>query len=185
MDRYSEALAFATKKHDGQMRKDGVTPYIVHPIGVADMIAGVPFDEIDREIVLSSAVLHDTLEDTDTSYQELVDVFGQKIAQIVLELTSDKLEQKRVGKANYLKHKMQNMSEEALTIKIADRLYNMIDVVCMKPEKIQQFIDQNKEISEWIRAKREDLTDTQSYLLDALDHAVLNAQNKLDNNHNI
>ena len=69
MDRYSEALAFATKKHDGQMRKDGVTPYIVHPIGVADMIAGVPFDEIDREIVLSSAVLHDTLEDTDTSYQ--------------------------------------------------------------------------------------------------------------------
>ena len=179
MDRYSEALAFATKKHDGQMRKDGVTPYIVHPIGVADLVAEYSQDDTYLDTMIVAALLHDTLEDTDTSYDELWEKFGDSVADIVDELTSDKEECKRIGKGKYLKIKMQNMSEEALTIKIADRLYNMRDVACMKPEKIQQFIDQNEEIISWLRHNRANLTETHIGLLKALEEEVNFAKTEL------
>ena len=172
MDRYDTALEFATRKHHGQMRKDGVTPYIVHPIGVADLVAEFARDDEDLDTMLVASLLHDTLEDTDTTYDELWEYFGASVADIVEELTSDKVEQKRVGKANYLKNKMQYMSEEALTIKIADRLYNMRDVASMSSEKIQQFIDQNIEIISWLRHNRANLTKTHIDLLKALEEEV-------------
>ncbi len=71
------------------------------------------------------------------------------------------------------------MSEEALTIKIADRLHNMRDVACMKPEKIQQFIDQNTEIIDWLRNNRANLTDTHIDLLKALEEEVNFAKSEL------
>ncbi len=171
MDRYNTALEFATRKHRGQMRKDGVTPYIVHPIGVADLVKEFAQDHEYIDTMLVAALLHDTLEDTDTTYDEIWDKFGPNVADIVEELTSDKDECKRIGKGKYLKIKMQHMSEEALIIKIADRLYNMRDVACMKPEKIQQFIDQNTEIINWLRHNR-GLTETHIELLRALEREV-------------
>ncbi|MFQ6752614.1 MAG: HD domain-containing protein [Clostridia bacterium] len=184
MDRYDTALEFATKKHHGQMRKDGVTPYIVHPVGVADLVAEFAQDNEYLDTMLVAALLHDTLEDTDTTYEEIYETFGDSVADIVDELTSDKEACKRIGKGKYLKIKMQNMSEEALTIKIADRLYNMRDVACMKPEKIQQFIDQNIEIIDWLRHNRANLTDTHIDLLKALEEEVNFAISELELSNN-
>lgn len=183
--RYDVALEFATKKHEGQMRKDGKTPYIVHPIGVAKIVKAYATHHKYLDTMLVASLLHDTLEDTDTTYDEIWETFGSAVADIVKELTSDKEELKKVGKAKYLKTKMQHMSEEALTIKLADRLYNMRDVQCMKIEKIQQFIDQNLEIAEWLRKTRSKLTETHVDLIDALEIEAYNAQCKIKNKANI
>ena len=161
---YDEALNFARKKHAGQMRKDGVTPYIEHPIGVAEIVEDFYTDELRLETMMVAALLHDTIEDTETSYDEILEFFGKTVADLVEELTSDKEAQKMMGKAQYLKTKMQYMSEDALIIKIADRLYNMRDIACMSPQKIQQFIDQNTEIIDWLRKRRLNLTQTTPHL---------------------
>ena len=75
-----KAREFATKKHSGQYRRDGVTPYIVHPEKVASM-----FDDNSTKKIV--ALLHDTIEDTDTTYEEISELFGQGIADDVITLT--------------------------------------------------------------------------------------------------
>src|SRR5438034_8609643 len=84
-----KALAFAAHKHRDQRRKDAdASPYINHPIALADVLVnegGVTDFE-----VLCAALLHDTVEDTATSHEELVDAFGSRIARIVAEVTDRK-----------------------------------------------------------------------------------------------
>ena len=83
-----KALAFAAHKHRDQRRKDAdASPYINHPIALADVLVnegGVTDTE-----VLCAALLHDTVEDTATTHEELVDAFGSRIARIVAEVTDD------------------------------------------------------------------------------------------------
>lgn len=80
------ALAFAADKHKNQRRKDAeASPYINHPIALANLLLNEAGVEDQR--VLIAAVLHDTIEDTDTTEQELVRHFGKDIADIVLEVT--------------------------------------------------------------------------------------------------
>src|SRR5256714_6464030 len=83
-----KALAFAAHKHRDQRRKDAeASPYINHPIALADVLVnegGVTDFE-----VLCAALLHDTVEDTATTHEELVDAFGSRIARIVAEVTDD------------------------------------------------------------------------------------------------
>jgi (p)ppGpp synthase/HD superfamily hydrolase len=78
-----KALAFATVKHAGQLRKYTGDPYIVHPIAVAETVAATGGDEA----AIAAAYLHDTLEDTATTYEELVTEFGVEVASLVFELT--------------------------------------------------------------------------------------------------
>ena len=81
MNRLLSALAFAAHKHRDQRRKDAVaSPYINHPIALANVLANE--GDVDDERVLIAAVLHDTVEDTETSEQELIREFGQEIASI-------------------------------------------------------------------------------------------------------
>src|SRR5437762_8259474 len=85
-----KALAFAAHKHRDQRRKDAqASPYINHPIALADVLvneAGVTDVE-----VLCAALLHDTIEDTETTPEELEREFGGEIAEIVIELTDNKM----------------------------------------------------------------------------------------------
>lgn len=120
------ALEFATKMHDGQYRKDG-TKYITHPIRVADYLQDFNEEEIN-ETLLASAYLHDTLEDTDITYYDLVGKFGSQVASIVVELTNDEELKKTLGKTKYLEIKMENMTSAALLIKLCDRLDNVSDL---------------------------------------------------------
>ncbi|MBQ0084472.1 MAG: bifunctional (p)ppGpp synthetase/guanosine-3',5'-bis(diphosphate) 3'-pyrophosphohydrolase [Clostridiales bacterium] len=86
MDVFEEALCFATLKHSGQVRKLAKTPYILHPMEVA-AIVGTMTD--DRE-VLAAAVLHDTVEDTDTTLEEITEKFGKRVSLLVMTETEEK-----------------------------------------------------------------------------------------------
>ena len=78
-----KAAKFAFAKHDGQLRKYTNEPYIVHPNAVARAVANAGGDTA----TIAAAYLHDTLEDTATTYDELVENFGTEIADLVVELT--------------------------------------------------------------------------------------------------
>lgn len=121
-----KAIAYAAVKHSGTMRKGTTTPYIVHPMEVAAIASCLT----DDEEVLSAAVLHDVLEDTHTTKQELVQIFGQRIADLVADESENKREERpaeetwRERKAETIRHLAQT-SHEARIIALADKLANM------------------------------------------------------------
>lgn len=86
MDVFERALCYATEKHSGQVRKLSESPYILHPIEVA-AIVGTMTDDKD---ILAAAVLHDTVEDTDATIEELKEKFGKRVALLVMTETEDK-----------------------------------------------------------------------------------------------
>jgi len=127
-----QAASIAQDKHARQYRKFDKEPYFKHPSRVADILRQYTKDEE----IIAAGYLHDTLEDTKTSFDELETVFGKRVANLVFELTSVKKEQVKLGKAEYLLKKMQKMSESALFIKLADRLDN-VDDFSKAPDKFR------------------------------------------------
>ena len=122
-----KAATFAADKHRNQRRKGaGNMPYINHPLGVANYITSL--GGVTDANIICAALLHDTVEDTDTTYDELVHEFGPKIASIVAEVTDDKslpkVERKKLQVMN-APHK----SYEAKVIKLADKLHNLTDLL--------------------------------------------------------
>lgn len=83
-----DAISFAARKHAGQLRKDNCTPYVAHPVRVMTVLATV-FRVEDPE-VLAAAALHDTIEDTTTDRDELIERFGERVAGMVAALSKDK-----------------------------------------------------------------------------------------------
>jgi guanosine-3',5'-bis(diphosphate) 3'-pyrophosphohydrolase len=143
------AAHFAAEKHKNQRRKDAdATPYINHPLTLAKILsleAGVQDPE-----TLAAAILHDTVEDTETTEQELVDRFGPNIARIVMELTDDKslpkAKRKRLQVANAAKK-----SPQAKLVKMADKIANLRDVAGSPPatwplERRQDYFDWAREV---------------------------------------
>jgi guanosine-3',5'-bis(diphosphate) 3'-pyrophosphohydrolase len=131
MNRILHATKFAAEKHAQQRRKNAdATPYINHPIEVAEHLAriGGVFDED----VLIAALLHDTIEDTQTTYQEIADLFGIRVAGIVLECTDDKslekAERKRLQIVN-----APSKSPEAKCVKVADKTCNLNSTISDPP----------------------------------------------------
>jgi len=117
------AASIAQDKHARQIRKFSGEPYFVHPSSVANILKKYTKDEE----IIAAGYLHDTIEDTKTTYEELKTTFSKRIANLVKELTSVRREVVKLGKAEYLLKKMQKMSEAALFIKLADRLDNVSD----------------------------------------------------------
>lgn len=143
-----KALLFAYRKHKGQSRRDG-TEYIVHPIRVANNVAQfVKSDNINKLMIV--AYLHDTLEDTDTTYEEIKNIFGERIADMILELTNDKELRKKVGKTECLKQGILGMSEHSLTVKLCDRLDNVSDLTTSSEEFRQKYLKQTLELIEFM-----------------------------------
>ena len=163
---YNFVLNFAAKKHEGQFRADGVTPYIEHPIKVAKLIKKYKKSR-NIDAIVAAALLHDTLEDTYTSYRELVDNFGEIVASLVMEVTTASYMPHLVGKGNYLKHKMIDMSNYSLCIKLADRLANLMDAGSLPDERKQKIIFDTYEIVEYLEEKRQ-LTDAHKALIEAI-----------------
>lgn len=119
------AYFFAKCKHDEvyQTRKVTGVPYFVHPKGVALIVMknGGNNDQI------KAALLHDTLEDTHTSDEELRVNFNDHVQSLVRELTNQKYKIEEMGKEAYMTEKLMRLSNEALLIKLADMLYNLND----------------------------------------------------------
>ena len=121
------ALKMATDAHAGQTRSGG-DPYISHPVRVAAIIAKYKKSHKLDELI-SAAYLHDTVEDTNLTHDDLVRLFGGLIASLVKELTSDPEKIAQLGKSQYLANKMTHeMTGWALIIKLADRLDNVKDI---------------------------------------------------------
>lgn len=147
------ALAYATKAHAGQTRSDN-TPYIAHPERVAKTIEQYKKSH-NLDALISAAYLHDTIEDTDTTFEDLKKMFGGLVAELVKELTSDKEKVKEMGKANYLISKMKGMSSYALAIKLADRLDNVSDLRTAKnPAWREKYRKETEQILDAIEKER-------------------------------
>jgi guanosine-3',5'-bis(diphosphate) 3'-pyrophosphohydrolase len=154
------ALAFAADKHRNQRRKDAeASPYINHPIMLAKILsieAGV-----EDALVLSAAVLHDTIEDTETSYEELAGQFGREIADVVREVTDDKSLPKAERKHLQIEHAPQ-LSHAARLVKLADKIANLRDVADHPPaqwplERRREYFDWAKRVIDGIRGTHERL----------------------------
>ena len=166
-----DVLRFATEKHKGQKR-DGGEDYISHPIRVAKIVDEYKAkNSLNKKVLIAAALLHDTLEDTYTSYNEIVDNFGEIVASIVMELTTAKYGCKIIGKAQYLAEKMQFMTNYALFIKLADRLDNLCDMKGCTEEKKQRTIKDTIYIMDYLQ-KRRTLTKSQKKLADSIKQQI-------------
>jgi guanosine-3',5'-bis(diphosphate) 3'-pyrophosphohydrolase len=148
------ALQFAAQKHRDQRRKDPeASPYINHPITLANILwneAGV-----EEPAVVCAALLHDTVEDTETTHAELVERFGAKIAAIVMEVTDDKSLPKAERKRLQVEH-ASGLSREAKLVKLADKISNVRDVASAPPtgwplERRREYFDWAKEVVDGLR----------------------------------
>jgi GTP diphosphokinase / guanosine-3',5'-bis(diphosphate) 3'-diphosphatase len=131
LDIIFEAAIFAACKHQGHIRKDALaSPYITHPLTVAREIYAT--GKVDDPSILVAAILHDTLEDTKTTQDELRQQFGEDVLSIVLEVTDDKSLIKERRKQLQVIHAPQ-LSYAARIIKLADKLVNCRDILHMPP----------------------------------------------------
>lgn len=123
---------FAARKHRDQRRKDKeASPYINHPIGVAHNATAI--GGITDIVTLQACLLHDTVEDTNTTYEELVDAFGKEVADVVMEVTDDKTQPKAARKRAQVAH-VPHISDRAKLVKLCDKLHNLRDLVTNPPK---------------------------------------------------
>lgn len=126
-----KALAFASRKHSHQRRKDAdESPYINHPISLISIL--VIEAQIHDPDVLCGALLHDTIEDTETTTEELTEIFGGAIATVVSEVTDDKSLPKQERKRRQIDH-APHLSPNARLVKCADKIANLRDVADNPP----------------------------------------------------
>jgi guanosine-3',5'-bis(diphosphate) 3'-pyrophosphohydrolase len=133
-------VAFAADKHRNQRRKDAeASPYINHPIALANE------GGVQDVTVLCAAVLHDTIEDTETTADELRALFGDQVASVVLEVTDDKSLEKSMRKQKQIEH-APHISPQAQLVKLADKMCNLRDILASPPadwsaERKQAYFD--------------------------------------------
>ncbi|GMR53997.1 hypothetical protein PMAYCL1PPCAC_24192, partial [Pristionchus mayeri] len=121
-----KAADFAARRHRSQKRKDHhQTPYINHPVGVAYILTTE--GRVTDPVVLAAAYLHDTVEDTKTTIEEIEAEFGKEVRMIVEECTDDKSLHRDVRKALQVERAPRNSMQTKL-VKLADKLYNLRDL---------------------------------------------------------
>jgi len=161
------ALAFAAHKHRDQRRKDAeASPYINHPIALAEVLAregGVTDIE-----VLAAALLHDTIEDTATTTEELREQFGARIADLVGEVTDDQALPKADRKRLQIE-RAPALSRGARLVKLADKICNLRDVAVRPPAKWD--LERRREYFEWAKRVIDGLRGTHAGLEAAFDQA--------------
>jgi len=123
-----QAVSFAARAHQGQFRKDGKTPYASHPCRVAFVVRDV-FAISDQQVV-TAALLHDTLEDTTTDFDDLVETFGRQVAAWVAALSKDKRLPEDEREAAYIKQ-LQESPWQVHVCKLADIFDNLLDCAFM------------------------------------------------------
>jgi (p)ppGpp synthase/HD superfamily hydrolase len=144
-----QALHFAAIKHRDQRRKDvEASPYINHPIEVAALLAGA--GGVTDIVLLQAAILHDTIEDTKTTPEELEMEFGPEVRRVVEEVTDNKLLPKAERKRLQIEH-APHLSERARQIKIVDKISNVRAIISTPPadwslERKQEYLDWTEQV---------------------------------------
>lgn len=148
------ALKFAADKHRSQRRKGAdACPYINHPIEVAEILSGV--GNVSDLATLQAAILHDTIEDTQTTGHELEEHFGEEVRRLVEEVTDDKSLPKLERKRLQIEH-APHISSKAKLIKIADKISNVRDVTHFPPthwphQRRVEYLDWAEKVVEGLR----------------------------------
>ena len=148
------AAQFAANKHQDQRRKDAkARPYINHPINLAEVLH--TDGGVRDPVVIAAALLHDTIEDTETTYDELRGAFGAEVANVVVEVTDVKFLGKESRKRLQVA-KAGRASERARQVKIADKICNLRDILASPPagwslERRQKYFDWAKEVVDEMR----------------------------------
>lgn len=148
------ALEFAAHKHRDQRRKDvHASPYINHPIALANVLVNEA--DIHDPDVICAALLHDTIEDTETTPRELAQEFGERIRDIVLEVTDDKNLPKAERKRLQIEHAA-HASDQAKLVKLADKICNLRDIATSPPaswglERQQEYFDWARDVVDRVR----------------------------------
>ncbi len=135
LEQVENAIAYANEKHKFQKRKDG-SPYIIHPLAVAAIVAEMG---LDMDAILGS-LLHDCIEDTDASHDEIAKLFGHTVAELVegvTKLTKANFSTTEQAQMENLRKMFMAMSKDirVVLIKIADRLHNMRTMQYQSPAK--------------------------------------------------
>lgn len=141
-----EAYLFAYDAHNGQYRSSG-EPYVTHPIAVACMLADM---KLDFEAV-TAALLHDTIEDTPVTYQDVVDRFGEDVAKLVdgvSKLDKLKFRNRQEAQAENFRKMVLAMAKDVrvILIKLADRTHNMRTLDSLRPDKRRRIAKETLEI---------------------------------------
>ncbi len=154
------AADFAAKKHRRQVRK-GATgePYVNHPLEVAKIL--VETGNVNDHEILIAAILHDTIEDTDTSEIEISELFGSRVCSLVLEVSDDKSLSKAERKELQVEH-APHLSDGAKVIKLADKISNIADIIENPPENWSrkrrlEYIDWGERVIAGLRGVNPDL----------------------------
>ena len=163
-----EAASFAARKHTGQKRKgENEEPYINHPLEVANLLVSVGgVDDVD---VLAAGLLHDTIEDTGTTREDIEANFGARTADIVVELTDDKSLPKAERKRLQIEH-APHLSTGAKMVKLADKISNITDITNSPPAGWS--VERRREYIDWGEAVVTGLRGVNAGLESSFDEAV-------------
>lgn len=155
-----KVLRFSAHKHRNHRRKDsGKSPYINHPIEVAETLWRI--GGIRNVVTILGAILHDTIEDTDTNPVEIESLFGEEVLSLVLEVTDDKSLPKMQRKQLQIEtaaHK----SEWAKQLKLADKICNIYDIIHSPPddwslERRREYLDWTERVVNGLRGINQNL----------------------------
>jgi len=160
MSKFIEAAYFSARKHRDQKRKgNDASPYINHPLEVANLLANV--GKVEDYDVLIGAILHDTVEDTGTTKEEITELFGETVCGYVLEVTDDKSLPKAERKQKQIEH-APHLSTGAKLIKLCDKISNIRDVMENPPdfwddERRLQYVEWGRKVVAGLRGVNENL----------------------------
>lgn len=147
----ADALEFALLKHDGMLRKDNETPYVLHPTDVARFVLTLP-SLSSRVACVAGALMHDVMEDCGVRYQELVDQFGSEIADTV-EAMSKKVDGSTKSESHYMSALA--LSQNASVLKPSDRINNQLTLEVFSPQKALATVEfTEKQILPMMKAAR-------------------------------
>ena len=158
MEMITSAELFSKKKHLGMMRKDGMTLYVKHLEGVVSRLKSIGI--VDKEL-LCVGWLHDTIEDTDTSFEEILEKFGNRIAVLVLDLSKDMSLSRKQREKEYIK-KLKESSEDAKIIKLCDISTNLSDLKNSKTSKTKK-LRNVRQIRHYVTAIKNDIITSTNY----------------------
>jgi guanosine-3',5'-bis(diphosphate) 3'-pyrophosphohydrolase len=146
---YLDAIAFAARAHRHQLRKDGETPYVSHVFRVCMVLRDV-FEITDRRALIA-AVLHDTIEDTNTDFDDVEEKFGAEIAGWVAMLSKDKTLPYHERERAYCA-KLTNAPWQVQVCKLADVFDNLLDMAYLPPEKHPKAVRNKRQYLNAIKA---------------------------------
>ena len=158
MDIVKSAELFAKKKHSGMMRKDSITPYSKHLEDVVNRLKSLGV--IDEEL-LCAGWLHDTIEDTDTSFDDLYERFGSKVVVLVTSLTKDMSLTRKKREQIYVKQ-LKEASFNAKLIKLCDISANLSDLKNYDASKSKK-LRQVRKIRHYLTVIKNDLLENTDY----------------------